>query len=157
MHRSERQSPAPRGRRQQAQRRDNAAAPKELPSLICTCYFDGEIQRGAADERGREAHGPERWRTSEARERDRRGRATTPEHASRNSWRRSLAKPTPDDILSLYQEKKINLDALFEGKNPFEAEEHSGGIDASEFRPKAVKDRIEAEDDQGFADAGPGF
>lgn len=58
----------------------------------------------------------------------------------------SPAKPTPDDVLKQYQEKAINLDALFEGKNPFEAEERSGDIDASEFRPKVVKDRIAADD-----------
>jgi hypothetical protein len=59
----------------------------------------------------------------------------------------SRAKPTPDDVLKQYQEKPINLDALFDGKNPFEAEERSGDIDASEFRPKVVKDRMEAEEE----------
>ena len=48
-------------------------------------------------------------------------------------------KPTPEDILEEYKEKKINLDALFEGKSPLDTDERSAELDAKDFRPKAVK------------------
>jgi hypothetical protein len=34
----------------------------------------------------------------------------------------SPAKETPSEILSEYEARKINLDALFDGKSPFEGE-----------------------------------
>lgn len=47
----------------------------------------------------------------------------------------SPAKETPPDILKQYQDKKINLNALYEGKNPFEAEERDSNLDATTFEP----------------------
>jgi len=40
--------------------------------------------------------------------------------------------------LKLYQEKKINLEALFDGKSPFDTDERSAELDAKDFRPKTV-------------------
>ena len=56
-------------------------------------------------------------------------------------------KPTPPEILADYKEKKIDLEALFEGKSPFEASERNDEIDAKEFRPKVVKGAMEAKED----------
>jgi hypothetical protein len=45
------------------------------------------------------------------------------------------------------REKKINLNALFDGKSPFDTDERSAELDAAEFRPKSVK--AEGEVDEG--------
>jgi hypothetical protein len=42
----------------------------------------------------------------------------------------------PAAVLAQYKEKKIDLNALFEGGNPFEATERSAEIDAPEFKPE---------------------
>ncbi len=48
-------------------------------------------------------------------------------------------KPTPPEILEQYRGMKINLNALFDGKSPFDTDERGEELDAAEFRPKVVK------------------
>lgn len=55
---------------------------------------------------------------------------------------------TPKEALALYKEKNIDLNALFEGKNPFEASERSEEIDAKDFRPSVVKKQVDAKVDE---------
>lgn len=42
-----------------------------------------------------------------------------------------------------YKEKKINLEATFDGKSPFHTDERSEDLDAADFKPKVIKDTIE--------------
>jgi hypothetical protein len=42
-------------------------------------------------------------------------------------------KPTPKEVLEEYKEMKLNLEALFESKNPFDASERSEELDSGEF------------------------
>lgn len=60
----------------------------------------------------------------------------------------SPAKATPAEVLAQYKEKNINLEALFEGKNPFEAEERSAELDVKEFRPKVVREEGEVDESE---------
>jgi hypothetical protein len=69
----------------------------------------------------------------------------------------SPAKPTPSEILADYKAKKINLEALFDGKNPFEASERSEDIDAKQFRPSVVGKSEDAELEEVLAEDDPGF
>jgi hypothetical protein len=46
---------------------------------------------------------------------------------------------TPADILKLYKEKNINLEALFGDGNAFEASERSEEIDAEDFKRDFLK------------------
>ena len=48
-------------------------------------------------------------------------------------------KPTPPEILEQYRGMKINLNALFDGKSPFDTDERGEELDAAEFRPKVVR------------------
>jgi hypothetical protein len=47
---------------------------------------------------------------------------------------------TPADVLKLCKEKNINLEALFEGGNSFEASERSEEIDAEDFKPDFLRE-----------------
>ena len=49
----------------------------------------------------------------------------------------SPANPTPADILKMYNEKPINLEALFSGGNPFEG--------ADGVQPKSTNDMADEE------------
>ena len=55
-------------------------------------------------------------------------------------------KPTPKDILTQYSEKKINLNALFDGKSPFDADERSEELDAKDLRPKVLEGAVNSDD-----------
>ena len=52
------------------------------------------------------------------------------------------AKPTPPDILKSYKEKNINLEALFDGGNPFEAAD--GPV--AETAPVIAEEEIDGRD-----------
>jgi hypothetical protein len=43
-------------------------------------------------------------------------------------------KPTPKEVLEEYKKMNINLEALFDGKNPFDASERSEELDSAEFK-----------------------
>jgi hypothetical protein len=60
----------------------------------------------------------------------------------------SPAKPTPQEILDLYQEKKIDLNALFDGKNPFDATERDSSLDRADF-PTNTRNARKANTDVG--------
>src|SRR5262249_12797233 len=54
-------------------------------------------------------------------------------------------KPTPPEILAQYKDMKINLEALFEGTSPFEAQERSAELDVKDFRPKVVRETADVD------------
>lgn len=56
----------------------------------------------------------------------------------------------PESVKKAYKEKKINLEALFDGANPFDATEHSEAADIKDLRPpiarKAPEEEANADD-----------
>jgi hypothetical protein len=60
----------------------------------------------------------------------------------------SPAKPTPPEIIEAYKDMKIDLDALFDGGDPFKANERSEKLDGGEF-PTTTKEAAAADFDEG--------
>jgi hypothetical protein len=58
----------------------------------------------------------------------------------------SPAKPTPPEIIEAYKEKKIDLDALFDGGDPFKASERNENLDKEGF-PTTTREAREQDTD----------
>jgi len=62
---------------------------------------------------------------------------------------RSLASakiPVPDEILRMYEEKNIDLEALYEGGNPFDATDRNPNTDRTDFPTNSADARQNSAD-----------